>query len=183
MPPLTNNIGTQGNYMALFTSMERKNGYSSTSYKLPVLTTFEKKVRRIEVLLLDNPHGCFKSSIQSYASATSEETNEILTILDAKELDGFWVHPHFYYNVRADGTKFEANTQTESTASKVIALISIDPLIPVHKLMRQADIYDPKDLVTALRMQTSHEIHKQIQHIASCFLYRHFNIRHIVHKL
>lgn len=169
--------------MALYTSLERKNGYSSTAFKLPVLTTFEKKVRRIEVLLLDNPHGCFKSSIQSYASSTGEETNEILTMLDAKELNGFWVHPHFYYNVRADGANYEADKQTEITASKVISLISIDPLIPVHRLMRLANIYDPKDLVTMLRMQTSHEVHKETQHIASCFLLRHFNIRHVVHKL
>lgn len=170
--------------MALFTSGERKNGYTSAKFNLPELSTFDKKVRRLEVLLLENPAGFFESHIKSYLGTTSEEVHQVLNTLQAQQLNGFWVHPHFYFNIRHDGADlYNCAKPVETSIAQIITAIANDPMIPVHSLMRMAKLYHPNDLIRALKLQTSFEVHKETQHIASCFLYRHFNIKNVVHKL
>lgn len=170
--------------MSLYSSAERKNGYSSSGYKLPELTQFEKKVRRIEMLLLENPTGFYKSHIKAYMRATSDqELDEVLNTIEAKDLDGFIVHPHFYFNIRYNGATIHVTRDNDVTASQIIDLIDQNPEIPVHRLMKVARLYDPEDLKKTLLSRTGYEHLKSVQHIASCYLLRHFNIRKVVHKL
>lgn len=170
--------------MSLQSSAVRKNGYVTSTYKLPELSQFEKTVRRVEMLLLENPAGFFKSHLKTYLRATSDkELDEVLSAVEAQELDGFWVHPHFFFNIRYNGATIHVVRDNDVTANQVIELIKVDPEIPVHRLMQKARIYKPNDLVTVLLSRTSYEHTKQVQHIASCYLLRHFNIRKLVHKL
>ncbi len=171
--------------MALFTNAERKNGYSSSSYKLPELTPFEKKARRIELLLLENPAGFYKSHLKTFVGALNDqEIESVLDKLHAKELDGFWIHPHYFYNIRYNGATYvPVFSEEEASLNRIINAINQDPLIPIYQLMRLCRFYSPNDLVTALLSQTQYEVHKENQYIASCYLLRHFNIRNIVHKL
>ena len=170
--------------MSLQSSAVRKNGYISSSYKLPELSQFEKKVRRIEMLLLENPTGFFKSHIKTYIRATSDqELDEVLKAIEAQEVDGFIVHPHFFFNIRYNGATTHIHRDNDVTANQVIELIRINPEILVHQVMQKARINNPNDLVTVLLARTNYEHPKQVQHIASCYLLRHFNIKKVIHKL
>lgn len=148
---------------------------------LPELSQSEKNIRRIEMLLLKNKDGFFKSHLNAHLNGLKGELDEALTAIGAKEFRGFWVHPHFYFNVRDGFTKYQCCFNAapfEVLSITAVNLIINNVVIPVHQLMREVGIHNPENLVQLLRHYLIYEKSMASRHTVSCYLLRHFGIRH-----
>lgn len=153
--------------------------YGLIKFDLPVMTAFEKKVRRIELLMLENSQGFYKSSLKAYAGS-NERLEEALNQIGAVELGGFWVHPHYYHNVRHGHANYKVSPHsvlTEETADLVVSILDKDPLIKVHALMRMAHMVKHQELIAILQYLAEFTKDKQKQFSAATYLYRQFGIR------
>lgn len=143
----------------------------------------QKQFRRIELLLLNNPAGFFISHIQSNLRMPIDEIESILHELKARNIAGFWIHPHYFLNVRSKG--MFPSLPTHSTAQivqcdKLIDVLSNRPNASITYILHKTKINDPKDLVLLLKSYLNSNIDLNTQFIVGNFLYRRFNIKKLV---
>ncbi|RLL19019.1 hypothetical protein [Acinetobacter chengduensis] len=165
-------------------SRQTNNGfYVHNDLCLPELSNFERNVLRVEILLLNNSNGFFKSHIEKYLSSASTSVDEVLTALGAKELNGFWVHPHFYHNVRDGFMSYRNNSFGNSyEEAKIIVSQAIEEnsAVPLHRLMRALRLHHPQDLLQVMRMILRDNYDRFTCHAVSCYMFRHFGHIHQV---
>lgn len=147
------------------------------------LTKAQKQARRIELLLLNNPAGLFMSHLQSNLRITGDEIASVLCELNAKNVNGFWVHPHYFLNVAYRGMfpAFPIKTDTPTAKGcKVMDVLSKNPDASITYVLRQTKIKDPRDLISLLKSYLCIDIDLTTQFVAGNFLYRRFNIKQLV---
>lgn len=163
--------------------------YSKKEYEpkidlsLPKLTSFERSVLRVEILLLGNKSGFYKSHIEKYLNAPEGVTDKALESLGAVEFNGFWFHPHFYHNIRENFigyTCHQGRTSVEDIKRMAGEQIQANPGIAVHKLMYALRLYSPNDLSKTLRAILLDNIDRNLCYAVSCYLYRHFGVAYQV---
>lgn len=153
--------------------------YGLIKFNLPEMTAFEKKVRRIELLMLENSQGFYKSSLKAYAGS-NERLDDVLKEIGAVEMGGFWIHPHYYHNVRHGHANYKVSQHsvlTEETADLVSEILNRDPSIKVHSLLRMSRMVKHQELIVILQYLAESSKDKPKQYIAAAYLYRQFGIR------
>lgn len=163
-------------------STPSNSNYGVIHFDIPEMSMFEKKVRRLEMVMLENSNGFFKSALKQFVG-TYERLEEALALIGAVEFGGFWVHPHYYHNVRHGHATYlvsQHSVLTEETADKVAALLIANPEIKVYELLRITKIVNPKELIIILQYLAESVKDKRNQFAAACYLYRHFDIRAVV---
>lgn len=152
---------------------------TATVLDLPQLTSFERSVRRIEMLLISSPEGFFRSHLRTYSCTNDAELDVILNHLKAEEFHGFWVHPHYSKNMRYGHALFTVNQhEVEHSYCKidVMPFLRIDPDMPLYQLMRRLHLKNPETLEECLVFITQNGATLEDRHLASCYLFRHFAI-------
>lgn len=145
---------------------ERKN-QNHKKYAMPAITAHEKKLRRLELLLLKEVNGFYLSHLCAYLRETKETTLALLREIEAVELGGFWVHVMH---------RVPCGTDNKVDTFKCVNLITADPFIPVFQLMRKLHIQSLELLITNLQSLVSYGVEVDVQHAARCYLLRKFNI-------
>lgn len=151
--------------------------------ELPQLSVLERKTLKLEMLLLEHPEGFFKSHLARHLCSAEEELSEIIAGLGAVEYRGVWIHPHYYFNVRDGNPMYPSDygyAKAEELKLLAAQLIGRDAETPVHKLMKLMRLIDPKHLVQLLHSFIVHGDVRQERHNVSCYLLRHFGMRHQV---
>lgn len=147
-------------------------------YAFQELNQEEKQLRRLELLLLNNPAGLLFSHIKSNLCLLESEIQENLDKLQARNIDGFWAHPHYVLNTHYRG-KFPALSKPAdhvTSAYKIMDVIRNSPDLNITSLLRVAKIQDPSDLILLLQEQMNPNIDLNTQYLAGNYLYRRFNI-------
>ena len=137
-------------------------------YKMPTITAHEKKLRRLELLLIKDNQGFYLSHLATYLNESKEVTLSLLRELEAVEMmGGFWVH--VIHRVPS------GNAQKVDKMQCIHALIA-NPNMPIAEFMKKLSIGDPELLCNALQALVVYGVEKDIQHAARCYLLRKFNI-------
>jgi len=150
----------------------------ASKFAFQELNQEEKQLRRMELLLLGNPAGLFFSHIKSNSYLSDDEVQENLNKLQARNIDGFWVHPHYALNTCYRG-KFPAQPKSAEQVTpghKVMDVIRNSPNLTITQLLRMVKIQNPDDLILLLKGQIHPEIDLDTQYLAGNYLYRRFNI-------
>lgn len=150
----------------------------SSKFAFSELNQEERQLRRLELLLLNNPAGLFLSHIKSNSHLSDAVILENLNKLNAHNIDGFWVHPHYVLNTPYRG-KFPTQPEPAAglmSAHKIMDVIREAPEINLTQLLRASKIQDPEDLIFLLKSQIRPSIDLGTQYLAVNFLYRRFNI-------
>lgn len=150
----------------------------SSKFAFQELNQEQKQLRRLELLLLDNPAGLFFSHIKSNSCLSDSEVKENLNKLNARNIDGFWVHPHYALNTYYRG-KFPTKPMSAEQVipgHKVMDIICNSPDLSITQILRLAKIQNPGDLILLLKHQIHPDMDLNIQYQAGNFLYRRFNI-------
>lgn len=150
----------------------------SSKFAFQELNQEEKQLRRVELLLLNNPAGLFLSHIKINLHLSEGVIQQQLDKLQARNIDGFWVHPHYVFNACYRG-KFPTLPESSKIllpGCQLIDAIRNSPDISITRLLRLAKIQNPGDLILLLKDQIRPNIDLESQYLAGNFLYRRFNI-------
>lgn len=150
----------------------------SSKFSFQELSLEQQQLRRVELLLLNNSAGLFISHIKSNLNLPIDVIQKRLDELRARNVDGFWVHPHFALNVPYRGNFPVAPKQAEivTCALKVIDLIRNMPNITITALLYKSKIQNPNDLILLLQNQMRVDVDLDTQYLIGNYLYRRFNI-------
>lgn len=138
----------------------------------------QQQFRRVELLLLKNSAGLFLSHIKSNLNLPMDVIQKGLDQIKARNVDGFWVHPHYALNVPYQGN-FPAEPKPAESITcghKVVEFIQNMPNISITALLGKTRIQNPNDLILVLQNQMRIDVDLNTQYIVGNYLYRRFNI-------
>lgn len=150
----------------------------SSKFAFQELSQEQTQLRRLELLLLNNSAGLFISHIKSNLNLPQDVIQQNLDQLAARNIDGFWVHPHYALNVPYRGL-FPTPPQSkvvEVSAHKIVDRIREVPDISITALLRVAKINNPNDLIALLKNVIRPDIDVETQYLVGDYLYRRFNV-------
>lgn len=154
----------------------------ASKFAFQELNPEQVQLRRVELLLLNNSAGLFMSHIQSNLCLSLDVIQQSLDKLRARNIEGFWVHPHYALNVPYRG-RFPGQPESKElqvSVHNIIQKIREVPDLPLTSLLRIAKIDNPNDLVALLKSVIRPDMDLETQYLAGNYLYRRFNIHHPV---